>query len=167
MTSKGYVYTFWNHFMPDVTKVGYTLKHPDDRARELSSATGVPGSFVEKTWWLIDHPKFMEKKIHLALRKCHASKEFYHNHKISIDSVIEETFMQYGEVVHTNNWIEYCEHLIKNPNYAPHDSVKNKQKLHRYLNQLSNQNKKAKLIKLELEEEYKKSHPFTLKLEYD
>ena len=38
-----------NNHMPGLVKIGYTERLPTMRAEELSSASGVPGSFVVQT----------------------------------------------------------------------------------------------------------------------
>lgn len=44
--SKGYVYVMVNPAMNGVVKIGMTTKHPDERAKELSSATGVAMPYI-------------------------------------------------------------------------------------------------------------------------
>lgn len=42
----GFVYILTNPSMPGMVKVGYTMGNPEERAREISGATGVPRPFV-------------------------------------------------------------------------------------------------------------------------
>lgn len=42
----GFVYVLTNPSMPGMVKVGYTMGNPEDRAREISGATGVPRPFI-------------------------------------------------------------------------------------------------------------------------
>lgn len=42
---KGYVYIISNQAMPGIFKIGFTLKDPELRAKELDS-TGVPYPFI-------------------------------------------------------------------------------------------------------------------------
>lgn len=44
-TNPGYIYVLINPSTQDVVKIGKTQRNPDVRARELSSATGVPTPF--------------------------------------------------------------------------------------------------------------------------
>ncbi len=46
MTGAGYIYALINPSLEGLVKVGMTTRDPTDRARELSSATGVPTPFV-------------------------------------------------------------------------------------------------------------------------
>ncbi|WP_424967316.1 GIY-YIG nuclease family protein [Dinoroseobacter sp. S375] len=43
--SEGYVYALTNSAMPGLIKIGKTTRDPHDRAREISSGTGVPAPF--------------------------------------------------------------------------------------------------------------------------
>ena len=43
---KGYVYVMINPSLPNMVKIGKTTKDPNERAKELSAATGVPTPFV-------------------------------------------------------------------------------------------------------------------------
>ncbi|MBO4560797.1 MAG: GIY-YIG nuclease family protein [Bacteroidaceae bacterium] len=45
-TGQGYVYVMINPSLPDMVKIGKTTKDPNERAKELSTATGVPTPFV-------------------------------------------------------------------------------------------------------------------------
>ena len=63
---KGYVYIISNRSMPGIYKVGYTLKDPELRAKELES-TGVPHPFVVDYEILVDDPYTLEQKIHKSL----------------------------------------------------------------------------------------------------
>jgi len=46
MNENGYVYVLMNPSMENLVKIGKSAKDPKDRAKELSSATGVPTPFV-------------------------------------------------------------------------------------------------------------------------
>ena len=43
--SKGYVYVLSNEFMPGLLKIGMTTRSPEDRAKQIGDATGVPVPF--------------------------------------------------------------------------------------------------------------------------
>lgn len=46
MTDNGYVYVLMNPSMQNLVKIGKTVREPEERAKELSSTTGVPTPFV-------------------------------------------------------------------------------------------------------------------------
>jgi len=45
-SGQGYVYVMINPSLPDLVKIGMTTKDPNERAKELSAATGVPTPFI-------------------------------------------------------------------------------------------------------------------------
>lgn len=65
----GYIYVMTNSEVSHLVKIGYTTRTVKDRAKELSSGTGVPGKWVPKRDWLINHPEKYEKIIHKELAK--------------------------------------------------------------------------------------------------
>jgi len=80
-TSKGYVYVVINSSKPNLVKIGKTTKAPNEKVKELSSATGVATPFI-----LIYHRQFnnchsAEKKIHTILEdkgvRFSDSREFF------------------------------------------------------------------------------------------
>lgn len=64
MQDAGYVYLLINPTMDGLVKIGKTTRDPTGRAKELSSATGVPASFV-----LV---------YHIYVRDCSAAESYIH-----------------------------------------------------------------------------------------
>ena len=64
--SQGWVYIFSNPGLPKIVKVGFTLKHPRDRAKELSHS-GVPRPYVIEYAVRVDDPHQLEKRVHQYL----------------------------------------------------------------------------------------------------
>jgi hypothetical protein len=62
--------------MPGLLKVGYTLKDPQLRARELEQ-TGVPHPFVVDYEVMVDEPRDLEQRIHLKLTHVRERKEWF------------------------------------------------------------------------------------------
>lgn len=46
MNDSGYIYVLINYSMENLVKIGKTTRNPEERARELSSSTGVPMPFI-------------------------------------------------------------------------------------------------------------------------
>ena len=46
MNDNGYVYVLMNPSMQNLVKIGKTKREPEERAKELSSTTGIPTPFV-------------------------------------------------------------------------------------------------------------------------
>ena len=73
---KGYVYIISNQAMPGIFKIGFTLKDPELRAKELDS-TGVPYPFIVEYEILVDEPYTLEQHVHKALRSQREGKEWF------------------------------------------------------------------------------------------
>lgn len=71
---KGYVYIISNKAMPNILKIGYTMKDPSIRAQELNS-TGVPHPYTVDYEILVDDPYTLEQKVHRRLKDFRENKE--------------------------------------------------------------------------------------------
>jgi len=67
METEGYVYCLTNDCMPGIVKIGMTLDDPEERARELSSVTGVPAAFCVAISKRIVNPRAKEQALHELL----------------------------------------------------------------------------------------------------
>lgn len=77
----GYLYILTNSSIPGQVKIGKTIRHPEDRKKELSSETGVPTPFKLKYYIPFKDCHKAERKIHLFLEKegkrVSKNKEFF------------------------------------------------------------------------------------------
>jgi hypothetical protein len=75
---RGFVYVLTNRAMPGLIKIGFSTRHPNERATELST-TGVPFSFEVASFVEVDDPSQMESEIHKRLAKHRVSenREFF------------------------------------------------------------------------------------------
>lgn len=73
---KGWVYVISNRAMPNLVKVGYSLKDPELRAGELNH-TGSPHPYIVDYELLTDEPREVEKQVHHALRGEREGKEWF------------------------------------------------------------------------------------------
>jgi hypothetical protein len=84
-----YLYILTNPEFREV-KIGFTERSPNERAKELSSATGVPSEFQVKHDWFVpaDQVRALEAEIHKKLRHqgYHHKKEFF---SIGVDAAVE------------------------------------------------------------------------------
>lgn len=92
--TKGFVYILSNPSMPDLLKIGFTTRSPEERARELyNQSTGIPKRFkVEWSIFIAGDPQLVEKKVHAELKDYKHGKEFF---KINLDAaqyVVEEAY---------------------------------------------------------------------------
>ncbi|MDQ2256451.1 GIY-YIG nuclease family protein [Enterobacter soli] len=76
---EGWVYVLSNPCMPGIYKIGMTTTSPEVRARELSSATGVPAPFNVEAAFYSHSPIDSEKEVHEALSewRVNESREFF------------------------------------------------------------------------------------------
>ncbi|HBO22449.1 MAG TPA: hypothetical protein DD649_06110 [Providencia sp.] len=77
--TEGWVYVLSNEYMPGIYKVGMTTVSPESRAKELSSATGVPDKFKIEASFYSDAPADDESFIHKHLSefRINESREFF------------------------------------------------------------------------------------------
>ena len=75
----GYVYILENDSMPGLIKIGKTARNSRERARELSSSTGVPTPFKVVFELSSDQYEILEKNIHskLARYRVDNNREFF------------------------------------------------------------------------------------------
>ncbi len=73
---KGYVYVISNPGMPELVKVGYSMKDPKLRATELNH-TGTPHNYVVDYWVLVENPEQIEARVHSAIRHLREGKEWF------------------------------------------------------------------------------------------
>jgi len=85
----GWVYVLSNEFMPGIYKIGMTTTSPTTRAKELSSATGVPVPFKIEAAFHCEDPAGSESSIHEALAgfRVNESREFF---KEELEEIIYE-----------------------------------------------------------------------------
>jgi T5orf172 domain len=73
---KGWVYVITNKSMPGLVKVGFSLKDPELRAKELNN-TGAPHPYDVNYELLIENPYQIEQKSHKALLHKLEAKEWF------------------------------------------------------------------------------------------
>lgn len=81
MSSKGYVYILINPSMPGLLKIGKTTRLPEDRAKEISLATGVATPFIVAYKIKVNDCDAGERYIHSFLElqgyRVNPSREFF------------------------------------------------------------------------------------------
>ena len=75
----------------EVYKVGWTSNSAEERARELSAATGVPLSFAVVDAWKHDDPEALEKGVHAMLSpyRLNEGREFFRLKYTELKAIIE------------------------------------------------------------------------------
>ena len=82
---RGWTYIITNMAMPDLVKVGFTMKDPQLRAEELNN-TGSPHPFVVQYDVLVNNPQQIEQKVHKELKDFSEGKEWF---RCSVERAIE------------------------------------------------------------------------------
>jgi T5orf172 domain len=83
----GWVYVLSHPVMPNVVKVGMTIRSIEERLLELSSATGVPGLFRCEGQFVSLRPEYDERRVHDALKNVRiAGTEFF---RVEVAEVLE------------------------------------------------------------------------------
>jgi len=77
MAIKGFVYVMSNKSMPGIIKIGMSTKMPEERAKELSSDTSTPTSFIVEYYAIFDDMIKAERMAHQRLKPHHHGKEFF------------------------------------------------------------------------------------------
>ena len=91
----GWIYILSNKTMPGLFKIGHTKNNVDDRAREISRATGVPIPFEVEWAFNCYDSEVLEKEIHRAFDsyRYSSNREFF---EISLKEA-KETISRLGE----------------------------------------------------------------------
>lgn len=73
---KGWVYVITNKAMPNIVKVGHSMKDPEKRATELDN-TGAPHPYAVEYEVLVEGPRHVERTVHDRLRNHRERKEWF------------------------------------------------------------------------------------------
>lgn len=93
-----YVYVLVNKSVPNMVKIGMTTNTPDERARQISSATGVATPWIPVYSYKCYRSDLLEAEVHYHFREHRVNK---HREMFDIDSytariVIEELGYKYS-----------------------------------------------------------------------
>ena len=85
----GFVYVLSHELMPNIYKVGFTSRSPDERAAELSYKSGLPKSYKVEKYWRTNDPYIVEQRIHNALAEFAEGREHFQGDLKKICAVID------------------------------------------------------------------------------
>lgn len=89
----GYVYVLSNPALKGLLKIGHTTGTPENRAAELSAATGVPSRFtVELAISISGDPHVVERSTHAILATSREGKEFFRTTIEVANNAIREAY---------------------------------------------------------------------------
>ncbi|EPS6961202.1 GIY-YIG nuclease family protein [Klebsiella aerogenes] len=88
----GFIYVLKNESMPGIYKIGMTTTSPEQRAKEISSTTGVPTPFSVVAAFHSKNPAKDEKMVHEAWKKNRVSsgREFFKLTESELSDTIDE-----------------------------------------------------------------------------
>lgn len=92
MTQPGYIYALTNPSTSGIVKIGKTRKNPDERAKVLSSAPGVPAPFIVVYQAYFEDSSRAEQLVHEKLEKYRVSnnREFFQVAiPVAVDAILE------------------------------------------------------------------------------
>ena len=99
-TGNYYVYALSNPSIPGVLKIGFTGKHPETRAHEISRSTGVPEPYVVEYAFKCHDGHNMEREVHKNLDYCRISSDREH-FRIGLDEA-RKIITQIGKMYTSN-----------------------------------------------------------------
>jgi hypothetical protein len=105
----GYIYILTNpSYRSDFVKIGLTENNPSERAKELSSSTGVPMEFEVAYSEAVHDCQALEKEIHdhLSDKRSNAKREFF---QIPLEEAIKEVHKIAEESRSQSPFCEKCE----------------------------------------------------------
>ena len=107
MNDNGYVYVLMNPSLKNMVKIGKTTREPEERAKELSAATGVPTPFIVVYSCLFESCTEAESFVHTYLEsngfRVASNREFFEIPiNIGIDAVIKAK-EHFGEFIKDSN----------------------------------------------------------------
>jgi len=91
-SEKGFVYVMVSSEKPNLVKIGMTNRNPEERAKELSSSTGVSMPYIVAYKVETPNPGRVEKKVHsrLSQKRVNPDREFFRVETNEAIRVIEE-----------------------------------------------------------------------------
>ena len=92
-----YVYVLSNENMPGLLKIGYTKKHPEARAKQISRSTGVAGQYRVEFALRCHDGIGLEQEVHKELGHCRidSQKEHFQITLEEAQNKIEEIAIRY------------------------------------------------------------------------
>jgi hypothetical protein len=104
-----YVYVLINRSVPGMVKIGMTTSTPDERARQISAATGVPTPWIPVFSFSCYRSDLLEEEVHEHFAPYRVNT---HREMFSIDSrTAEDVIMDLGYKYSTVVW---ADKIIKN-----------------------------------------------------
>jgi len=100
-----YVYVLVNKSVPNMVKIGMTTNTPDERARQISTATGVATPWIPVYSYQCYRSDLLESEVHHHLREHRVSKnrEMFNIDSHTAQRVIEDLGYKYSTAMWEHN----------------------------------------------------------------
>ena len=100
-----YIYVLINKSMPGMVKIGMTTNTPDQRAREISKATGVPTPWICVYFFKCYRSDLLEKEIHdyLSEYRVNTHREMFSIDSYTAQQIIEQLGKNYSSILHADS----------------------------------------------------------------
>jgi len=121
--SKGYIYILINPAINNCIKIGKTTREPEERLKELSSATGVPTPFILVYKKLFNDCDFAEKYIHSFLqdsgKRLNSSREFFNIPVHEAIDMVNNIYNKINNLTNENVTDDECDDInFSSTNYS-------------------------------------------------
>ena len=102
-----YVYVLVNKSVPGMCKIGMTTLTPDERAHQISSATGVPTPWIPVFSFKCYRSDLLEEEVHeyFAAQRVNDHREMFSVDSFTAQKVIEVLGQKYSSTIHADSLI--------------------------------------------------------------
>lgn len=104
-----YVYILVNKSVPGMVKIGMTTNTPDERARQISAATGVPTPWIPVYSFKCYRSDLLEQEVHeyFAPQRVNTHREMFAIDSYTAQKVIEVLGQRYSSILHADSLINH------------------------------------------------------------
>lgn len=105
-----YVYVLVNKSVPNMVKIGMTTNTPDERARQISAATGVATPWIPVFSYKCYRSDLLEAEVHEYFneQRVSSNREMFSIDSITAQQVIETLGEKYSTVLRADSHIKYA-----------------------------------------------------------
>ena len=102
-----YVYILINKSVPGMVKIGMTTNTPDERARQISAATGVPTPWIPVYSFKCYRSDLLESEVHnyFAAQRVNTHREMFTVDSFTAQKVIEVLGQRYSNILHADSLV--------------------------------------------------------------
>ena len=104
-----YVYVLVNKSVPGMVKIGMTTTTPDERAHQISSATGVPTPWIPVFSFKCYRSDLLEEEVHeyFAAYRVNDGREMFSVDSYTAQKVIEVLGQKYSSTLHVDSIVNF------------------------------------------------------------